>query len=56
MNFNPVHIALLDESTFNQVLSVAALGLGKLQKDPSSTELEVRPQGYMTSASTLTPS
>ena len=44
MTSNPVNIALSDESTFSQLLSVAALGLAKLQKDPLSTELEVRQQ------------
>ena len=36
----PDNIALLDDSTFNQVLSIAAIALGKLQKNPASTELE----------------
>lgn len=38
---NPVHISLLDESTFYQMLRVTALAVGKVQKDPLSTALEV---------------
>ena len=38
---NPVHISLLDESAFHQMLRVTALAVGKVQKDPLSTELEV---------------
>lgn len=35
-------IAPLDESTFNQVLSIAAIALGRLQQDPTKMELEAR--------------
>ena len=35
-------VATIDESAFNQVLSISALALGKLQQDPESTQMEVR--------------
>jgi hypothetical protein len=34
-------IASIDDSVFNQVLSISAKALGRLQRNPDATELEV---------------
>lgn len=34
-------IAPIDESVFNQLLSISAVALGKLKRDPESMQLEV---------------